>query len=335
MRLVLLLVLIPLSAFGQLFPGPKDYATNGCRIYAPAQLVVRVLPGERCLFFDNGDFISSGPGHIRYYSSLGEVKWEVKGHFHHQMNFSNDRQRILAISSVVGKVGRDELKRYDLLMILGIDGKIHATLALDRALEEAGINPILQVNQHKMIPIESEGSHLNSFYEIPPLKRGVSAPDYVAPGSFVVNGLRQGVLFIDKELKRITKQWVSPFSMVHSVHDAQITERGQLIYFNNFASLEKNKQFSTIDEVDLKTSRKVLEIKSGPEAFFYSRHSGSVQVLNDDLVVFSHVVAGYYVYSRSRKAVIFSSDAPYVIGDKLVTAQQIRIQDLSEFLRKR
>lgn len=336
MRLVLIALTILISCRAQAFPGARDYAVNGCRIYAPTQVIERVLPGERCLFLENGDYISATGTTLRYYSGTGEVRWELNGHFHHQMNFTNDRKRILVISSVLGSMQREQVKRYDRLIVIGLDGKVTSSLDLHIALEAAGAKSISVNNRFgDVVAAELEGSHVNSFYEIPDLRKS-SAPDWLKNATYVVNGLNHGVMFIDKDLKKILRIWKSPFSFFHNVHDAQITPSGSLIYFNNnSAAGSATMLYSSVDEIDLRSGYRTLEIKAEPEVFFFSRHSGGVQVLTQDLIMFSHAIAGYFVYSRQKRKIIFAGHAPYINREQLVTAQQIKIEDLTEFVKKK
>jgi len=338
MRLIFCLTfLVSFKSLGVAFPGPKDFAVNGCRIFDAYQVERKVLPGERCIFLNNGDFIASNTGTIRYFTARDEIKWTVKGVFHHQLNLTTDKNRILAIGSVLGSLEQEEPKRYDQLLVIGMDGKVLQTMDMHTAL--VGVNtrfPPMHNPFKSEINVPFEGSHVNSFYEIPPLKKGVKVPSYAQPGNYIINSLALGVLFIDKDLKKILATWVSPYATRHNTHDAQITTEGKLIYFNNLSANSANGNYhSTIDEVDLMTKQRTLEIKSNPGVYFYSRNCGGVQVLNDDLIMFSHVIVGYYVYSRATKSIIYSGNAPFAVGERLVTAQQIKIMDLTEFLKNR
>ena len=322
------------AAAGAGFPGAKDYVVNGCRVFSPDQMEIKALPGDRCVFLDKGSFVTTMSESIRYYTATNEMKWEIKGHFHHQLNLSHDRQRLLAIGSTKAAMNGENEKRYDQLLVIGLSGKVLNSLDVNKAFELMGIKSTNYPNPYqKLFPVEHEGSHINSFYEIGPLNNGARKPAYIREGHYILNGIAQGVIFLDKDLKAI-KHWVSPYSNRHNVHDAQITSGGRLIYFNNQHVTDNWKtQFSTIDEIDLATSKLSLQIKANPASLFFSRHSGGVQVLDRDLVLFSHAVSGYYVYSRRSKQIVYMSTAPYFTGSNYTFAQQVKVVDLTEFLK--
>lgn len=319
------------------FPGPEDYAVNGCRIFEPGELERAVLPGERCIFLKNGDFISSSQSVIRYFTSKSEIKWEVKGIFHHQLNISLDGKRLLAIGSVKAAMKGEGSKRFDQLLVLDLLGNVLQSIDYNVLLTQGNIKSISKINPYKNeIDTPFEGSHVNSFYEIPPTVKGVKVPNYIRPGNYIVNSLSQGLFIIDHELKKVLKKWKSPFSLGHNVHDAQITKAGTLIYFNNFSSRSRiGANFSTIDEYDFLNKKLLLEIKANPPVFFFSRNCGGVQILDEDLIMFSHVITGYYVYSRKKKEIIYSGVAPYISGNRVSAAQQIKIMDLTDFLKNK
>ena len=338
MYLILILgLLVTANSYAVNFPNSTNYIVNGCRILGPDEVERKILPGERCIFFDNGDFISSTMTTIRYYTSKNEVKWELKGLFHHQMNLSSDQRRILVLGSVHGSTRHDSANLHAQLNIVGIDGQIERSLDFSAALEQFRLQSHAIINSNRdPVPVNQQGIHLNSFYEIPAIKDGVKVPSYIQPGNFVINGLVQGVFIIDKDLKKIIGHWVSPFSVLHNIHDAQVTAAGKLIYFNNMSAHSRlGNTYSSVDEVDLMSNKRILEVKTNPAGLFYSPHCGGVQVINNDLVLFSHVVAGYHVYSREKKSIIFSSHAPYLRGAQLTAAQQIKQYDLTNFLKQR
>ena len=69
----------------------------GCRIFDINGAVLKVLPGDYCLFFDDGRLLSRNFHGITLYNKDSQKLWHINGYFHHQMNFNQDKTQILAI----------------------------------------------------------------------------------------------------------------------------------------------------------------------------------------------------------------------------------------------
>ncbi len=311
---------------------------NGCRIYDSKVKLLKNFPGERCLFLENGDFVSSTATRVSYYSKNLEVKWTFENiFFHHQMNFAHDKKHVLLIGSEVVEE-KDEKVRSDLFIVLGLDGKLVKQKTFLQLIEKknsdlARIN--VPDNFLKTSGSTSEVSHFNSFHEIPPLDPSGQKVKRLLAARYIVNSLELGIYFLDEELKLVSHLKYAD-SFQHFVHDVQVLPNGRLLLFNNnnAASSTWRRRFSSVDEFDLERNKVTFQVTAQPREFFYSRICGGVQQVTSDLLMISHNLTGVFVYSRKQKKIIFSSDQLHLgQGGALVGIQEIKAFDLTSFLR--
>jgi hypothetical protein len=66
-----------------------------------------------------------------------------------------------------------------------------------------------------------------------------------------------------------------------------------------------SQQKSSFDFADAMNNNKIIfKFKSNPESTFYSWYCGGVQKLDEDTVLFSHLLTGTYLYSIKQKKII-------------------------------
>lgn len=306
------------------------FLVNGCKIYGIGGFQLRTFPGDRCLFFENGDFISSTATHTRYISKDNEVKWVVPGLYHHQTTLSADGKRILAlVSKMVIKSGKNI--RVDKFQIISIHGVVLFEQTSDELHRQAK-KPDLDWKPPGANSADIEISHFNSFYEIPELLNK-NVPAYLKSGNFVVNGTESGVFFLSPDLKTVLHHMDVKESQANHLHDVQVLSNGNLLFFNNWTGgYPIYKRFSSIQEMDLNSMKLVLNFTAKPLGMFYSHICGGVQRLTDDMVLFSHVFNGTYVYSQSKDEIVLNVSGTNIDGDRLVPAQQVKALKLDKFL---
>jgi hypothetical protein len=200
---------------------------KNCQIFSLKGEALRIVPGDLCLFLDDGSFVSSTDRYLRFFSKSDEVVWEHRGHFHHQMNFSEDRKRILALSSAF-----EGTIRQDKFLILDFKGRVLHTLTTDSLLQQAGLPGLEGFFFIPSWKSEKETSHFNSIYEIPPLVAS-NLPSYLKEGNVIVNSLDLGFFILSPDLQTVLYHARFPNSFAHRVHDVQVTQDGHFIYFNN------------------------------------------------------------------------------------------------------
>jgi hypothetical protein len=148
---------------------PSHQIVVGCRIFDLNGAVLKVLPGDYCLFFDDGRLLSRSFNGITLYNKESQKLWHIDGYFHHQMNFNQDKTQILAIGSTLVERNKKQVK-VDKLMVISFEGKIlhevtsehlNQQAKLGENIREAGSIVVSQLNTNL------ELTHLNSFYELP------------------------------------------------------------------------------------------------------------------------------------------------------------------------
>lgn len=297
---------------------------NGCYIMDAKGDSVKSFPGNFCQFMPDGSYLSATDVNLKYQSKNNELIWELPAHYHHQLNLTHDQKRILVLSTAIAQVKGKSI-RQDLFRVLSMDGKV-----LHEAPAQDYLKQIKQEN-HQFTPTEL--THFNSFYEIPPMNEGLKLPDYIRPGNFILNAYRLGILIVSADLKTVLHYRSLTNSKNNQTHDAQILPNGKLIYFNNEAQDGgQNILHSSIDEIDLNQDKQTIIFTAEPKEMFFSRHCGGVQYLDQDHVLFSHMLAGTYIYSMKDKKIISNLYRTHLNQQRFYPAQQVKALDLKKFL---
>lgn len=297
---------------------------NGCHIFHSSGYSLKSLPGSFCQFYENGTVVMATETGLKMMDKFQAVKWEVKGKLHHQVNKSADGKRILAMGFQQVKYNSDALITADTYMVLAMDGKI---------LHQGDSTDLLR--QVKLAPYYpgKELSHINSFYEIPKLSTARILPDYLKEGNYILNSYRLGIFILSPDLKKVLHHFKIASSQAHQVHDAQVMENGNILFFNNMGldSTEEN-PYSTIEEYDLVENKTVFEFAANPKQLFYSLFCGGVQQLDEDLILFSHMLTGTYIYSKKNNRMVASIFGTHFMHDRFFPSQQVKAMDLRKFL---
>jgi hypothetical protein len=312
----------------------KHQIVVGCRVFDLKGAVLKVLPGDYCLFFDDGRLLSRGFYGITMFNKDSQKLWHIDGYFHHQMNFNQDKSQILAIGSALVERNKKKIK-IDKLMVISFEGKIlHEVTSEDlnqqaklvENIRDAGSIVLSQMNTGL------ELTHFNSFYELPKFKK-LKLPQYLYDSSFVVNGRGDGVYFLSADLKKLNKHFFLKQAFEHETHDVQLFEDGIMLFYNNLMpGFVRDVKGSAIQEMDLASEKIVFQFTGKPMTLFYSEVSGGVQRLDADHLLFSHLVAGSFIYSRSKKEIVWFSFNTHKHGPSFVAVQQVKSMDLRSFL---
>ena len=315
-----LFVLLPLHAKTW-----KNYQLiNGCHILDSMGKSIKRFPGNFCQFLEDGSYLSANETNLKFQTKNSELIWELPGNYHHQLNLSHDQKRILVLSYSQSKA-KKKLLRQDMFRIISMDGKIiHEAHAVDY---------LKQINQKNFVFSEEEITHFNSFYEIPPMDSKLKLPNYIKAGNFILNAYKLGVFIVSPDLKTVLHHRSLSNSKFDQTHDVQILPNGKLIYFNNRAQDEgKSILFSSIDEIDLTQEKLNILFNSEPKQMFFSRHCGGVQYLDNDHILFSHMLAGTYIYSLKEKKILVNLYRTHLDQGRFYPVQQIKALDLEKFL---
>ncbi len=303
---------------------------SGCKIFSIKGDLIKTFPGELCIFLKDGRFVSATSDALTMFNFDSKVLWKIPGHFHHQLNLSQDGKSILAISSENIKE-KQKLVRYCVLMQIGLDGKVIHLLSTKKMLEELNLKPLeWQSYWDKSMLSDIEATHFNSFYEIP---EQISSSSLFRAGDFIANSLELGVFIISKDFSRVINHFLIERSVRNNVHDVQIDRKGFLIYFNNLHKDQKESLYSTVDIFDSKMKKLFFEFKANPKEMFFSPACGGVQVLDDHHILISTRLGGFFVYNMNLKKVVFSNlMSTGMLNWEPFLAQQFKLIDLNEFL---
>ncbi len=332
MRVVFFALILSSIAFATPEKFTGFHLLNGCDILSLDGKILKQIPGFHCIPMEDGRLITANDKFIRLLRADGSIAWEIPGIFHHQINLSPDKKRILALGSEVFNRGGQKW-REDKFFVISTEGNI---------LAQNSVRELIPQSEHiqKEIPqpmqrIDSVGvelSHFNSIHEIPPGHHGSS--DIFKEGHIVVNSLTMGIYVLTPDLKKILYRFTYINSNSHTVHDVRVLPDGTMLLFNNYVWTKEVKYpMSSIDIIDPITQKLLYRYGGADGPHFFSSNKGGVEFLNDDYFFYSLPVNGGHLVSRKTKKVVFSSFAPNFAYNLILTTQNVRMQDLSGFLK--
>jgi hypothetical protein len=310
------------------------YLVKECEVYLPNGLRLRSFPGRYCKFLDDGSFITYTDEAMTRINKDASVMWKIKGHFHHQINLSEDKNRILALSS--GSLLSKSNFREDLLMVLSLEGKILYQTPVSAILEDKKLQKLdwdfWEKETKALLEIEKEVSHFNSFYEIPKItKKGL--PKWVKEGNLIANGLVQGFFVLTPDLKKVLYHSKIKNSFLHSIHDVQINSEGNILYFNNVVkSLGKNHLYSGAYEIEPVTQKEIHSFNANPKQTFYSPVCGSIQELGDIWLISHYLLGAYYYNKKDQNLIMYAPSQNTTHTQHLSVAQQYKLINLQSFM---
>ncbi len=318
------------------------YYTN-CTILNDRGQAVRKLPGVRCIFFGNGDLISSNADVTTYFDHRMAVRWQIKLSNHHYLELSRDGKSFYLLGSSVHPYvaqGKTVQLRYDVLYKLDVaTGKIQSTwdsfphyselarlLALpDPLSNQAYFNILTATDVHPGLDVKptQEFTHFNSIREVPANKLG-----FFKPGQIVVNANYLGyVIVFDHELKQ--PLYSIELAKHEVTHSANVTAEGNLIYFQNTHANEAVPKYSSLVEYQPTTKKNVWTFP-GVESLrpFYSDTFGYVEEVGAGRIIFSTPT---HAWEIDRKGKVY-----WHLDNSLIEQHwdlmPIKKTDLSEFL---
>ena len=333
MRIILNLFFFALSQPLMAYEWRALSLQNGCAVTLNEGLV-KSYPGQICLFLDDGTFISTSEKGLRRFNRDQTTMWELTGQFHHQVNLSPDKKRVLALSSEVVKRG-NLVERDDLLLILDVEtGKtIHRRNAREIVKDGKFIPPRWGNNRLlKAVNATLETSHFNSIYEVPKNK-GETKASYLKAGNIIANSSGVGTVILSPDLRETLYFQPNPESYSHQVHDVQVSSTGEFLLFNNLVyDPTLNYAYSSINKYDPVKNKTTFKYTAEAKALFFSAACGGVQELDDDTLFFSHIVNGGFLYSRKQKKILHAFQGRNGNRLDIVPTQQLKLINFRSFL---
>ncbi|MBI3542398.1 MAG: aryl-sulfate sulfotransferase [Deltaproteobacteria bacterium] len=311
----------------------RHYNTE-CKIFNQDGKVLRSYVGAQCIFFKNGDFLSTSYTDVTLYDRHMREVWRRDLATHHYAELSRDGAAVYTLSSSVR-----HKNRYDVL--LKLDLRTGKTLAewdllkhLDEFIKAIGFTKSVFLKTRRMeIPEPArsyvkgrppyEYTHFNSIREV-----GENEKGFFRPGQIVVSACCSGyVMVFDHELRApIHMLRLAPDDVLHS---ASVTREGNLLYFRNSQDGWQTKR-STVEEYD-PVQRRVVRIFDGVKGKvpFNAPIHGFVDKIGDDRYLFT---ANGFAYETDREGNVFwSLDGEARAGIHIL--MPFKKEDLSEFLR--
>jgi hypothetical protein len=331
----LLLILFPLSSFSQ-------YVVD-CTIFDKSGVILRKLPGLRCIFLDDGSFISGTLKNISRYGPDFKKVWEKEIGTHHQLNLGINKNKILVQSSTFGKFKKTKV-RFDKLLVLDLDGNIESEFSVEKHQKELlKIFEKIHEEKFKIIIADSviklsrsgykhEFSHLNSFYEIPENDFSQANP-FLKKGNYIANFLvLQMIVILDSKLEKIL--WYYPIRS--NIHDVQVQKSGWMLYFDNLTE-HLGGGFSSLAEMNPISKEIKVLYQAKPKECFYSIHGGGVQKLSNGNFLFNDRTKEGRSNEVDQNGVLIWT-LPHIEKDAVTGLpkkfQQVKFEDLNQFLKK-
>lgn len=308
----------------------------GCRVHSPEGFAIREFAGNHCLFFSDGRYLSADATRLAMFKSDKTLQWQIPGHYHHQLNWSADKKHVLALTSNFEKTDGHTL-RIDALKKIDLDGKVVAEITSRKIFADLKITRITSPfdwDPSSKQRAEHEISHFNSFYEIP---AGVRHPkmNSVVGGNFIANSLHSGTVIISSDFETALARIQFPSSVNETTHDVQITKNGQVLFLNNEAVYDEKTSGprTTIEMIDPLSKKNSYRFQASPPEMFYTALAGGVQQVGNDYLLISHITNAYFFLERKTGKIVRSGvlrDAKK--GHSVRNVQDIRAEDLTEFL---
>lgn len=311
------------------------YDVAGCDIFDQSGKLVRSIMGFTCTFMEDGSyFIQKSEGNIEKISKFGVRENIFSVDTNHPMNLNLKRDRLLVQSTKRERAfGRDVA--INIFYVVKFDGTVEKTFSLsDHMIELMSFAnkfnlPNSTYAKNSMIKMKWEFSHSNSIYEIPPNPLGRQNLAFAEGNYILCLNLIGLVIVLDHELNKIL--WVE--NLGGSLHDAQITPSGKLIYFRNYSD---HSNFSYIEAKNPLTGTVISKIQVHPQM----GARGGIQELDHDTILYNSMLLNSDKMAPKNKGSAITSDWRGTVKSKYSFQQEgreftitVKRFDLSEFLK--
>lgn len=242
----------------------------GCTIYDLDGKVLSSYPGEECVFFEDGSFITYDSKNRvlqRYDKKLSSV-WSLNAHVHHGIHQTKNGDLLVNSSVINNKV------RYDVLLLISPDGIIKKSYSFESNLAEIKKNfphdekffKPYKADWDKNLNFTSEYTHLAASYEVQGDIKG-----FASSGSYLLtlNSLGRGAYVLAEDFSSLISYRKLPTKIFHDVQRYSETE---IVYFVNSTSEDKA-HIEIFDVVQNKVTRTI-------EKDFFAYFAGAVQLVD-------------------------------------------------------
>ncbi len=312
---------------------------SGATIYDKDLHVVKRFAGRCGVFLDDGSFILSHDKKqkmfVTKYSAIGSILWEREYYVHHQMNLSQDKKKLLVISSE-DRVEDGKNHKYDKFIILDINtGK-----ALAEKSSFDFFNSGSKAFSEKLFYKGESPVHFNSFYDIPENPTENVRPEFNKDNYIINDAFRPYVILVDRSLNIVLEERL--FEGKNSLHDVQVQRDGKVLFYRGQHEVGTGRR-ATVFKYDpiVRKSELIfpedLKIPGGEAIVGFSLWGGSAQETAEGFLI-SHndSVQGQMTILTDRSGHVVRKMLNPEIDrktDKPADIQQIKQYDLSEFLK--
>lgn len=283
-----------------------------CRIHDAKGNALMVFPGRRCLFADDGTFISLGANSLRSFDREGDVTWEfpVSSEYSY-FTFSSNSKNLMVVTALPGKVTKQKL----LLYVLSEEGKI--------------------LHYNELPEMINSPEELNFQLRQIPLTTPDTGPAWLRGGNYILSGSHKGLIVLSSDLQKILHVIKIPSAHPEHISGFVFTPDGGHIIILNRLHIRSTKDVpvSTIEEYDLRTGTRVFQFPEVPHALFYIPAGGSIQLSESGDILANHPMAGLYLISRKDLRIKAFIRDLHFDHSGLRPPDFIRTKNLDSFLR--
>lgn len=262
-----------------------SHIQSGCRFYDLNGQLKKILPGQYCQIYENGDFVSFHfPNDVIKFDSHLKKIWQSKHTLQHQIFKSIiDPNQLLTIESKYAQSKQNENVRTDSLLVLNESGQTIKQFNFKDYIEKNKLSlawpNVWTTDGNQKTSVEK--SHINSFYET----YRTEGSKKILTGYVAHCNLMRKIFFFNKELTEITQEASIPGLAAHSVRP--LSDHDFIFYMNEgLDQTEKNKT-SEIWAFNASTNlfRPIYKNKN-PESF--AKMCSSVQPLTENKIFILH-----------------------------------------------
>ncbi|MBC7538015.1 MAG: hypothetical protein H7281_04290 [Bacteriovorax sp.] len=277
----------------------------GCQIYNLDFELVNAFNGFDCLFLKNGSIIMAQKDQIDYYTNKNELIWTKKIDSHHHIQMSNDELVLYMLGNDYQSF-RGELTRFDKVVSIDIQSsKVIAEWSSFKHADEleSSAGWIYDKNNQPNSwgnykeKAKHQFLHFNSINLIPINKYGYSNHSEMSEGNLIISAGVSLVLFFNRHLKLLKAVKIDPSQNI-DFHDAQVTEHGELLLYRNQFPEKSRTALQIFDLFSLQLIWQYPPKLS--ESKMYSGCCGSVQMIEDQKILFSDITNGGSVYEIDK-----------------------------------
>ncbi len=309
----------------------------GCSLFDSKANLVRRVPGNRCVFLNDGTFLMGYTAGLIFYDRTSAGKWNLPMHTHHIITQTSAGD-ILVGSSELKKL-KGHTVRFDVLHRVNTSGKILSSFKIydhRKELEPVSLKTLGKFNwdPDSGFSADFEFTHMNSYYEIQENASAAVIPAFKT-GNVIVNCIGPGrIMILSPDLQKILWQLDQrTISGSPNYHDVQVLPNGNLLMYEN---VESGQQNSSLLEYNPVAKKIEWRYRTDPPSAFFAPATGGVQLLPDGTLLYSLPKEANFAIRIDRNGKTLETFRFPPVTDstgKNIGIQDAKFVDLSGFLK--